>query len=498
MPAQVPGNGAEAGAFAPLRRVRLPAYLGPLAMGVGFLIVVALASLTLWMMDRARETSAWVDHSHSVQRAIVEVRADLQAGESARRGLLLDPDPLFEAAFREASAELPRDLGALRELVADNADQSARIEQFSTLLDRHLQAQATSVVGVRIGARAPAIQTFGEDGSSARIEALEGLLSHMARAEAAILRDRTQREAATQQSLLTVTFAAVALIALLGLVSIAAYARNAAALERSRDDLTRFNEELERAVETRTADLAQANAEIQRFAHLVSHDLRAPLVNIMGFANELKRVNADIGEKGFSDTASADIAEALQFIQASTEKMDRLISSILRMAREGRRTLTPQAVDMNALIEGSFNAVRNQAAEAQVTLQIEGELPGIVSDRLAVEQVFGNLIDNAVKYAKKDRPGRVIVRGRRAGANFEFEVQDEGVGIAPQDQQRVFDMFRRAAGADAPGEGVGLAYIRQIVRRLGGAISLQSRPGEGSIFRVTLPRTLRIEENVFE
>jgi signal transduction histidine kinase len=137
-----------------------------------------------------------------------------------------------------------------------------------------------------------------------------------------------------------------------------------------------------------------------------------------------------------------------------------------------------------------LDSVRHQAGERSVELAIEGVLPAIVSDRLAMEQVFGNLIDNAIKYSKEGERGKVIVRGRSVGDWVEYEVEDCGVGIALEDQARVFEMFRRAGASETPGEGVGLAYARQIVRRLGGAIGVRSRPGEGAIFRVSLPRAM--------
>ncbi|MGE0046358.1 MAG: sensor histidine kinase, partial [Hyphomonadaceae bacterium] len=109
------------------------------------------------------------------------------------------------------------------------------------------------------------------------------------------------------------------------------------------------------------------------------------------------------------------------------------------------------------------------------------------------------LIDNAVKYAKPDVPGRVTIRGRQAGGFVELSVENTGIGVAEKDQQRIFDMFRRGAGADSEqGEGVGLAYARHIVRRLGGVMILQSRLGEGATFIVRLPKRLVVRERVNE
>jgi signal transduction histidine kinase len=121
-------------------------------------------------------------------------------------------------------------------------------------------------------------------------------------------------------------------------------------------------------------------------------------------------------------------------------------------------------------------------------VQIEGVLPDIESDRLAIEQVFANLIENAIKYLKPGRPGRIVIRGRSLGDRLVYEVQDNGRGIAVVDQQRVFDLFRRAGAQDQPGEGIGLAHVRALVYRLGGLIDCSSEIDQGAVFRVSLPR----------
>src|SRR5258708_1947946 len=183
------------------------------------------------------------------------------------------------------------------------------------------------------------------------------------------------------------------------------------------------NLNLESTIEERTADLREANDEIQRFAYIVSHDLRSPLVNIMGFTSELEELRGDIFRRiaTLSNSQpivpdangelpepaldeqdkqlSTDFTEALGFIKSSIAKMDRLISAILNLTREGRREFQPVLIDTRDLIEGIASTVAHQAAEADAQIRVE-PLPDIVSDRLALEQIFSNLIDNALKYLK--------------------------------------------------------------------------------------------------
>ena len=267
------------------------------------------------------------------------------------------------------------------------------------------------------------------------------------------------------------------------------------------------NLNLETTVDERTAELREANNEIQRFAYIVSHDLRSPLVNIMGFTSELEELRTDIfkrittlGHAAAGGGAEIEpvaleaedrqlseyFSEALGFIKSSIGKMDRLISAILHLTREGRREFEPVWIDTKELIEGVVMTVAHQAAEAQAEIRIDA-LPNIVTDRLALEQIFSNLIDNALKYLKTGVPGEIRVRGRTKLGFAIFELSDNGRGIDPKDHQRIFELFRRAGTQDKPGQGIGLAHVRALVRRLGGTMSVASELHQGSTFTITLP-----------
>jgi len=280
------------------------------------------------------------------------------------------------------------------------------------------------------------------------------------------------------------------------------------ALRESREQALRTEEETRRLaamLAARVSELDAANEEIQRFAYIVSHDLRAPLVNIMGFTSELENAHEDIksfyarvsdGHPGLitPDARAAietDLAESIGFIRSSTVKMDKLINAILKLSREGRRVLVPEPISMNQLLEAQRRSLAHQLQEREAELILEN-VPDVTSDRLAVEQIFGNLFDNAVKYLDPRRPGRVVVRGRDLGQAVQYEVEDNGRGIDEKDFERIFDLFRRSGTQDQQGEGIGLAHVRALVRRLGGTITVTSRLGKGSTFTVTLPRSISI------
>ena len=225
-----------------------------------------------------------------------------------------------------------------------------------------------------------------------------------------------------------------------------------------------------------TSELEQAGKVLERQISLVEQ--RAP-----------KSVDADAVV-----AVRDDLPEAIGFIRASTAKMDRLINAILRLSREGRRALVPESLDMTRMVQGIADSVRHQT-EAALAEIVVGDLPWIESDRLSIEQIFGNLIDNAVKYLDPARPGRIEVTGAEVPAGrLIYRIVDNGRGISDRDHERIFELFRRSGRQDRPGEGLGLAFVRNSVRRLGGEITVESELGQGSTFVLEFPKRLNLAD----
>ena len=175
--------------------------------------------------------------------------------------------------------------------------------------------------------------------------------------------------------------------------------------------------------------------------------------------------------------------------------MDGLINAILKLSREGRRELRPEPVDLVALFKNAAASVRHQTDEVGAEISVPASAPALISDRLAMEQIVGNVVDNAVKYLSRDRPGRIAITAGETARRVHIDIADNGRGIAEQDHERIFELFRRAGAQDRPGEGIGLAHVRALVRRLGGDITVQSELGRGTTFRIDLPRRLRLNDN---
>ncbi|PZA11836.1 histidine kinase [Rhodopseudomonas palustris] len=489
-------------------------------LSLSFAVLVAVSLASVYWLQKAREDNAWVAHTLEVQNQIAMVQLQLRRAESAERGYVLTGQDDLIRQFNEVAADVMPRLNQLRGFVADNEVQRPLIEQAIVSAEARLD-RFRDVIALAKENRAEEARKLLRDVDSRRaMNDLTDALAKMRTEENRLFAERTSAADRSQALATIITTTGSGLVLMLAGLSIFLVRRSARARDEAESRLRENNLNLESTVQERTTDLREANEEIQRFAYIVSHDLRSPLVNIMGFTSELEELRTDIFRRiatlsrevaGKQSAANADsdgepelepadqqlsddFTEALGFIKSSIGKMDRLISAILNLTREGRRQFQPVRIDTRELIENIASTVAHQAAEANAEIRIE-PLPEIVSDRLALEQIFSNLIDNALKYLKNGVPGDIVVRGRQKLGFVIFEVADNGRGIDPKDHQRIFDLFRRAGTQDRPGQGIGLAHVRALVRRLGGTMSVSSALGEGSTFTITLPAKWAANKN---
>jgi signal transduction histidine kinase len=483
-----------------------------LLLAAGLLVLTFISAGSVYLVNRAREDARWVVHTVEVENQVSLTLLQLRRAESAQRGLLSTSLPAFQADFDQAASQLSPALTRLSQLSSDNPVQRRLFQEMLPLCTQRIEEFRRTIELTRTKRLDDASRILREAEGRDAMNHINDLANQMRDEEDRLFVLRTASADRSQTLAASMTGIGSGLVVVLAGISIFLVRRSARARDAAEAQLRDNNLNLESTIDERTADLREANNEIQRFAYIVSHDLRSPLVNIMGFTSELEVLRADIFKRiavlGRASTAasplpavageaepvldgddqqlSQDFAEALGFIKSSIAKMDRLITAILNLTREGRREFEPVRIDTRELIEAIVTTVAHQAAEADAQIRIE-PLPDIVSDRLALEQIFSNLIDNALKYLKPGVPGDISVRGRTKLGFAIFEIADNGRGIDAKDHQRIFDLFRRAGAQDKPGQGIGLAHVRALVRRLGGTMSVQSELNHGSTFTITLP-----------
>lgn len=250
------------------------------------------------------------------------------------------------------------------------------------------------------------------------------------------------------------------------------------ALEMHR--LRATNRELQQAVARRSEQLEAANRELDSFAARIAHDLRGPLMAMLGFARIVQERNADRLEPRSVDY--------LQRVISSGERGDRMIRDLLAFARLGDAPVQRSAVDLGELVLTARQSLE-QPSEGRTVEWVIGALPTVRGDASLLEQVFVNLLSNALKYTGK-RPQARIEVGAKPGpeAGHVVWVRDNGVGFDPSYAQRLFSPFQRLHRAEEfEGNGMGLANVRRIVERHGGTVSAEASPGSGATFSVWLP-----------
>jgi signal transduction histidine kinase len=481
-----------------------------LLLAAGFLVLVAISAASVLFVNKARDDSSWVVHTVEVENQTNALLLEIRRAESSARGYLLTQGAEFLSDHEDAVANIIPELDMLGNLTRDNPVQVENIRKLRAAMTTRLGQFAREMELAKKGGASSTIAMVREAAAGNTISTIRDIGDAMRGEEQQLLALRTDNADRSQKLASTVTIAGSGLVIALAGISIFLVRREGAARDEAEARLRDSNVNLEAIVDERTADLREANDEIQRFAYIVSHDLRSPLVNIMGFTSELEELRNDIFRRiaalaqvapetvpalaadaepeleGQDKQLSADFSEALGFIKSSIAKMDRLITAILNLTREGQRRFEPVRIDTRELIEGIVKTLAHQADEARAEIRL-APLPPVVSDRLALEQIFSNLIDNAIKYLKPGVPGEIAVRGRTKLGFAVFEISDNGRGIDPKDHQRIFDLFRRAGTQDRPGQGIGLAHVRALVRRLGGTMSVSSELNHGSTFTITLP-----------
>jgi PAS domain S-box-containing protein len=245
-------------------------------------------------------------------------------------------------------------------------------------------------------------------------------------------------------------------------------------------NLRTLNAELEQRVADRTSRLEEANKELEGFSYSVSHDLRAPIRAIGGFCTLLSRDH---------DAAlDAEAKRKIGIIKGEAERMGALIDDLLAFSRLGRKGMQPAELDMAALASTVYQRLSRELNGREVQFRV-GALPMAFGDRSLFEQVWVNLLSNALKFSAKKPNPSIEVGGITAETEHVYFVRDNGAGFDPKHQANLFGVFQRLHHSDEfPGTGVGLALVHRIVTRHGGKIWADAKVGEGATFHFTVPK----------
>lgn len=247
------------------------------------------------------------------------------------------------------------------------------------------------------------------------------------------------------------------------------------------------------------AVLTSKNEEMETLLQVTSHDLKSPITNIDGFSGELEKAVVQLehieNDRSLSQdqknkqlaVVTDDIFESIRFIKTGSEKLRSLLDGLLKVSRLSRNPVSPETLYINPILDRIRQSMTYQLRKNDIELEVSA-LPQCIGDKLMVEQVFTNLIDNAIKYSSPDRRCKIKIGGYVENDKSVYCVEDNGIGIAPENLKSIFEIFYRIDHTDnIEGQGLGLTIVKRMLKLQNGDIRVESLFGKGSKFYVTLP-----------
>jgi signal transduction histidine kinase len=458
----------KTGATAPdLKRVEIRVLAGFIA-ALAFLIVGG--GYTYTTSVAFADSVAWIAHTQEVRVALSGLSAAMANAELAQRDFLLTADLRRKATFEGLIKISTERLQALETLLADNAAQRANLDVLRSDVNQRVVIMSDAIsafenFGV---AAARAVVAVARKSDTASTEAIRGQAERMDAVEARLL---GERQGASEHKRV-ITFISLACTLALASMLFMALFRGIRGEMKSRENL---EEELQEKAKL----LEESNKELESFSYSVSHDLRAPLRAIDGFALML--------EEDYATRLDMEGRRFLTVIRENTNRMGALVDDLLAFSRLGRQSVSKSEINMDGLVrEVMDEALRNHKGTVpEISIK---SLPPARADLGLLRQVWVNLISNAIKYSSKSPQPMVSVSAQHSAAGPTYVVQDNGVGFSMTYAEKLFGVFQRLHRADEfEGTGVGLAIVQRIILRHGGRIWADAKINEGATFSFTLP-----------
>lgn len=440
------------------------------------LLLAGLAALAYYSSAQNADNARWVDHTYEVIITTDQVFSDLRGATATARGYVMTADPSLQYRYQEYTAGILPRIDALQEQVGDNPEQVERVNRLRSLAQQELQGLAQMMTTQsRHGAvadkslAAPVLDTHRQ------LDDVVTVTRQMVTEESRLLAERRERAAKGRQ--ITIGIILIGNLVSLAALLICLYLLTREIAERRRSAAQIHTLNLELA--GRNAQLELSNRELEGFSYSISHDLRAPLRAIDGFAQLLRT--------RYGAALDAEALRLLDVVRESGHRMATLIDDLLAFSRMGRRSLETQSLDMAALVGDCIaDVMRAMPERPRIVI---GPLPDCQGDPSLIRQVWFNLICNAVKYSSRNPGARIEITGREEGHECIYGVQDNGVGFDMQYYHKLFGVFQRLHRVEEfPGTGVGLAIVMRIVTKHGGRLWADAAVGQGAQFLFSLPR----------
>jgi PAS domain S-box-containing protein len=245
------------------------------------------------------------------------------------------------------------------------------------------------------------------------------------------------------------------------------------------EDQKRNAQKLEALVEERTKDLRASNDQLEAFVYSIAHDLRGPLRTITGYSQ--------IVDEEYSAALPEDARRLLRRIQSSSEFLDKLLLDLLAFGRAGRTQMELETVDVAKAWEAAVFQCSTEIDRRDARIEVRGDLPKVKAHGATLGQCFANLLGNGLKFSRPEVPPHIVLRSELRDDHVRLWIEDNGIGIPPEQHERVFRVFERLNGAKYPGTGIGLSIVRKGMERMGGKVGIESEVGQGTRVWLELP-----------
>ena len=442
-----------------------------IALALGLLIICYLSYASFSSIAEFVRRTHWVDHSHLVRFELEKTISLSKDAQAATRGFAVVGKPEFLVPYKTASTELLEIIVRLQAMTADNPAQAR-----DTLLLKDAAAQVVATFGHTIALRrnspvaADALDFVAAGTGENVLNQMRVLVARMEERETHLLAQRKQEERVSADSMQRLIVGGTLASCLLFAGAFWLLSREVRQRRRADGALLAANQEL---VEN-AGRLETANKELESFTYSVSHDLRIPLRAITGYAGMLT--------EDYGASLDAEGQRLLGVICDNSKRMGNLIDDLLAFSKFGRKALSTTSIEMRTLVENVVAELRGYG-QSQAARVILDDIPAAWGDRAMLQQVWTNLVSNALKYSSKMQAPEVRISGRRQGDEIVYSVTDNGVGFDMQYYNKLFGVFQRLHSADKfPGTGVGLAIVKRIVLRHGGRVWAEGSIDQGATF----------------
>ena len=483
------------------------------ALAVGILLLTAAASF--WSIRGLSVQTAKVEHTYQVLQEVESVTAVLKDAQAGTRGYLLTGDTVYLRPYSMATNQLPASLARLQALTSDNSSQQARLDSLRMLVEQEFRI-LRPLTEIQKSMSQSAMQTL-LDTDRQTLRQVRILYNRTKESEMALLAQRSALQDVFEKATPIVVLISAVLAVLITVWLVMKIMQELADNRRLQNELADINAEVSRRI-TQIRDLAEQvvqgdytvkiadaaqdnlgglaislnrmtqtldasfsalekrNKELDQFAYVASHDLKAPL---RGVTTIVKWIEDELAAE-----LSPQMHTYLDQMKGRLSRLEDLINGLLAYARVGRTAQSAENVNINQLVE----EIADLVVPPDFTLRVGPGMPTFVTDRLGLQQVFTNLLSNAVKYHHRGA-GQLEITCQEVGQHYEFRVQDDGPGIAPEYHQKIFLLFQTLRDRNtAESTGIGLSIVQKIINEHHGTIRVDSAQGQGAGFIFTWPK----------